>query len=86
MDLERYFKFACVCYFGSSTSNFPFGERKNEQFYAFRQSSEVDAKNTNIQTNQKRLHWAQRKHSSLLPDNKYDKSINREKGEYYLKY
>lgn len=30
MDLERHFKFACVCYFGSSTSNFPLGrERMN---------------------------------------------------------
>lgn len=32
MDLERHFKFAfvCFCYFGSSTANFSFGERKND--------------------------------------------------------
>lgn len=36
--------------------------------------------------NQKRLHWAQKKHSSLLPDDKHDRSTHREKENYYLKY
>lgn len=77
MDLERCFKFAFV---NLEVQLLIFHLkriiiiRRNNSLLSCICFGYVNSKNTNSQMSQKILNWAQSIHSSLVPNNKYDKS------------